>query len=214
MSMLWSLKSHTSDSKKQSIAPSWAWASMECEVMWAGHLDHGVVSRITIEGLDRPQASDTVIIAAATLNIEANAKLVVVKSGQLYAVYDRSPKLLELSHVDISTVSEKSLKDVTAVIVLDEKIEDSELVWLVEIAVGVNPTRREGKQVHSLILTRLKAEDGSPFRRVGYSIWQQDRWLSHGLPDSRHMHLGIQGDAKSRHRVSHGRGCKTSNCGS
>lgn len=192
MSLLWSSRSSKSDRKRLDIAPSWAWASMACEVMWSGHLDHKLVSRITIRELKHSKASDKPETDTGTLTIEADAKPAVMKSGRLHAVFDQSAELLETSHVNSSSISEKPLEDTAAAIMLDEEIGDQDLVWLAEVAAGVNPVRKgaEAIQVHSLLLVRCSGKDGS-FRRVGYGIWHQHRWVGEDLPEPRRLCLSI-----------------------
>ncbi|RYP65336.1 hypothetical protein DL769_006351 [Monosporascus sp. CRB-8-3] len=79
------------------------------------------------------------------------------------------------------------INDLTAA---DEDLGENVQLWFAELAAGVNHNLRNRKEVHCLVLLACDGAD-TTFRRVGYSIWEEQKWENEELPELKRKKLTI-----------------------
>ncbi|KAI0399533.1 heterokaryon incompatibility protein-domain-containing protein [Xylaria palmicola] len=171
MSMLWS--SQVAGSKRLDIAPSWSWASTISKVQWPGHLLRHLVPRIEVKELKSHAGPSEPL---PKLVIQANTRPAIMNQRQLSAILDSSD-MQSKSGPDPSRYQQP--REVPKMIFLDDNLGSSELVWLVELAVGETYIKESENQVHCVILVNWGDNE---YRRVGYCIWEEPVWASSNLP--------------------------------
>jgi hypothetical protein len=150
------------------VAPSWSWASIECEVDWPGHLSVGFRRTASIISFEcsgtaaRSQGSITLQshVRHGIIGSDGTARLIVqTKEG-----YDgeSSPNAIS-SHWKQGVIS------------LDEFMPGKTPLLFLEVATGkVNYTRTD-ILIHALVL-RHDDEHPGKCRRVGFSTWDESFW--------------------------------------
>jgi len=77
-------------------------------------------------------------------------------------------------------------------VTLDEEIPDKTRVWFAELASGEIHTQGHAKYFNCLVLLQISGKsgvDGSKFKRVGYSFWDESYWYSEGFPELRKVRI-------------------------
>jgi hypothetical protein len=188
MGLLWSLRWGTTGLKRLDVAPTWSWASVSGEVAWPGHWLCRLKPKVEIIELVRPKSA----ICPTELVAKANVRTAVTENGKDFFILDWQHELLETpatQRKDIATSSRWPLDSKAILSFLDENIDNNAVVWFAELAAGDVQLQGGRKQVHCLILA--VTGENATFRRVGYSIWEEHRWVSKELPMPKIMDLRI-----------------------
>ncbi|KAF2108098.1 heterokaryon incompatibility protein-domain-containing protein [Lophiotrema nucula] len=150
------------------VAPSWSWASIECEVTWPGHLSVGF--RLTAEVL-RFECTGNATCSKGSIMIQARTRQGVIdKEGRAKVITEH---VSGCEHPDAMTATCPHWKQ--GVVSLDEAMPEGTALLFVEVATGkVNYTRIDSL-VHALVL-RKNEEISGTYRRVGFSSWNDEFW--------------------------------------
>ncbi|KAL5376391.1 hypothetical protein DPSP01_010501 [Paraphaeosphaeria sporulosa] len=147
------------------VAPSWSWASIECEVNWPGHLS--VAFRRTASVLSFA-CSGTAARCKGSITLQSRGRRGVINS-------DGGPRLIADQQGDASLPDTIAPHWKQGVITLDEIMRSPTPLLFLEVATGkVNYTRTDSL-VHTLVLV---CDDESPgkYRRVGFATWDDSFW--------------------------------------
>lgn len=191
MGLLWSTGWRGSGKgQRLNVAPSWSWASTDSAVTWPGHWLCRLEMRINILEL---RQSGTKVKANAELVVEANLRPARTDDGKGYAIINWPEEFTEeLGGEPANDYSSAiwPLDMSTTPVSLDESLGSNVLIWFAEVAGGDMHALANKKHVHCLVLVK-GGENPSTFRRVGYSMWEEAKWASSELPESRKMKLRI-----------------------
>jgi hypothetical protein len=191
MGLLWcSGRRGSVRAQRLDVAPSWSWASTNGEVTWPGHWLCHLDMRINILEL---KPSGTTVKANAELLVEANLRPAFIEDSQVFAIInwpEESTEELSGEPTNRSSSSRWPLDMSATPVSLDESLGSNVLIWFAELAAGEMHALAIRKRVHCLVLISC-GENSSTFRRVGYSIWEESKWVCSELPESRRMKLGI-----------------------
>ncbi|KAF7519867.1 hypothetical protein G7054_g12965 [Neopestalotiopsis clavispora] len=178
LSLLW----HSQELKgrpctRLNIAPSWSWPSVSHRVVWLPLSHHQLEPVINIIDLKR---SGTATTCSGELFLRGNATKVVIKQNQILLLSDSDETILS------SCASSKS----DPILQLDEEIIDMTPLLILEVAKGVIHAHADHKKMNCLVLMKSSVDD-SAYRRVGYSMCDEDHWNMNQLGIQREMLLKI-----------------------
>jgi hypothetical protein len=137
--------------------------------------------------------SGTKVKANAELIVEANLRPARTDDGKGYAIINWPEEFTEELGGEPANDSSSAIWPLdmsTTPVSLDESLGSNVLIWFAEVAGGDMHALANKKHVHCLVLIKC-GENPSTFRRVGYSMWEEAKWASSELPESRKMKLRI-----------------------
>lgn len=147
------------------VAPSWSWASIECEVNWPGHLGVGFRQTASIISFD---CSGTAARSQGSITLQSHVRHGIIGS-------DGTAGLIVQTNDSGSSPNAISPHWKQGVISLDEVMPAKTPLLFLEVGTGkVNYTRTDSL-VHALVL-RHDDEHPRKCRRVGYSTWDESFW--------------------------------------
>ncbi|RYO88908.1 hypothetical protein DL766_004272 [Monosporascus sp. MC13-8B] len=190
MGLVWSSRFRGVESHRVDIAPSWSWASTDCEVLWSGHMlcrlepkaDIAIIKDLTAAGK-----------FTGELVIETNVRLASKGEGHALAITTWSESSVGELKGKVTTVYQASrwpIDNREIVFGMDEDLGENTQLWIAELAAGVNHNLRSRKEVHCLVLLACDGTD-TAFRRVGYSVWEEQKWENEELPELKRKKLTI-----------------------
>jgi hypothetical protein len=173
--LLWS--SFRPGNRLLNVAPSWSWASVQCEVRWLALYCANFQRSVQILDIKN---SETVAQCKGEITLRTKVRLGIVgKDGKIRIA--KWPEVV--SDKDVTDDGKTSLaigltphqKDV--VIGMDEIVQANSMIYFVELATGRTSTNRDDWKVHALALVTDDLKNGQGhFRRVGFSTWDQGFW--------------------------------------
>jgi hypothetical protein len=146
--------------------------------------------RINILELRR---SGTKVKANAELLVEANLRPACTDEAKGFAIVKWPEESTEKLYGEPSndSCSAKWPLDMSKTPVsLDESLGSNVSIWFAALAGGNMHALANRKHVHCLVLIKC-GENPATFRRVGYSMWEEDKWAFSELPEVRKMKLRI-----------------------
>ena len=150
------------------VAPSWSWASIECEVYWPGHLSVGFRRTASIISFE---CSGTVARSQGSITLQSHVRHGIIGS-------DGTARLIVQTKEGYdggSSPNAISPHWKQGVISLDEVMPGKTPLLFLEVATGkVNYTRTD-ILIHALVL-RHDDEHPGKCRRVGFSTWDESFW--------------------------------------
>jgi len=150
------------------VAPSWSWASIECEVNWPGHLSVGFRRTASIISLE---CSGTIARSQGSITLQSHVRRGIIGS-------DGTARLVVQTKEGCDGGSSSNAifpHWKQGVISLDQVILGKTPLLFLEIATGkVNYTRIDNL-IHALVLSHDDKESGK-YRRVGFSTWDESFW--------------------------------------
>lgn len=177
--LLWS--SYGPEKRRLDVAPSWSWASVQCEVHWPGLLYVNFQRNAEIVDV---KSSGTIAQTAGEIILRTNVRLGVVGT-------DGNVQIAKWPEVTVNedfTADGKTSLSIgltphweQAIVTMDEMAQVDTVVYFVELATGQIPAKKDKWSVHALVLTKYGPKKGR-FRRVGLSTWNQDFWREPRVP--------------------------------
>jgi hypothetical protein len=153
------------------VAPSWSWASVQCEVGWLALYCVDLVPSVEILKIE---SSDTVARCEGTITLRGNVRRGVVGEDEKV----RIAKWPRAADGDVKNDDKTSLAiGLTphwkyVIVSMDERVQANSIIYFVELATGRISSNRK---VHALALLQCESPEGT-FRRVGFSTWDQVFW--------------------------------------
>ncbi|RYP31756.1 hypothetical protein DL767_005576 [Monosporascus sp. MG133] len=187
MGLVWSSRFRGADSHRLDIVPSWSWASVDCEVLWSGHMICCLESRADIAVIKDLAAAGKL---TGELVIESNVRLASKGEGNVFTITAWSESPVDELSRQTTTASRWPIDNRETVIGMDEELGENVQLWFAELAAGANHNLRNRKEVHCLVLLACDGTD-TMFRRVGYSIWEEQKWQNEELPELKRKKLTI-----------------------
>ncbi|RYO96347.1 hypothetical protein DL764_007483 [Monosporascus ibericus] len=187
MGLVWSSRFRGADSRRLDVVPSWSWASADCEVLWSGHMLCYLESRADIAVTKDLAATGKL---TGELAIETNVRIASKGEGHVFTITAWSKSPVDGFPRQTATASKWPIDNRETVIGTDEGLDENVQLWFAELAVGVNHNLRNRKEVHCLVLLACDGTD-TTFRRVGYSIWEEQKWENEELPELKRKKLTI-----------------------
>jgi hypothetical protein len=153
------------------VAPSWSWASVQCEVGWLALYCANLQRTAEILSF---KSSDTVAQCRGTISLRTDVRLGTVgKDGKIRIVeWPKSVSGEEFTNEDNTPAMGLDPHWRDAVISMDEMVRANSVIYFMELATG---RISKNRKVHALALLKDEKMKGH-FRRVGFSTWDQDFW--------------------------------------